>query len=153
MIRIFRENDAIPLHELICDTIDVSYSGHYPARAIQFFKDYHSVSNIIERSKTGVILVCEKDGVVVATGALTGDEILGVFVRPECQGQGFGRMIMNELESRAKAHGIRETILSVSLPSRKFYESLGYAVQEECSVDVGEGQCLMYWLGKKELIQ
>lgn len=151
IIRLFCDADLVLLHRMVRDTIDVSYSAVYPVRAVEFFKDYHSERKILERSQTGEVLIMEKDGSIVATGALVGNEILGVFVKPECQGQGYGKTIMNELESRAKAKGRPEVVLSVSLPSRSFYENLGYEVLAARSLDVGEGQKLDYWWGKKTL--
>jgi hypothetical protein len=41
--------------------------------------------------------------------------------------------------------------LSVSLPSRRFYEALGYEIVEERSIDVGEGQRLDFWQAHKAL--
>jgi len=136
---------------MICDTIDASYSGVYPVRAVQFFKEYHSEERIMDRSKAGEVWIVEKEGSIVATGALVGDEILAVFVKPDNQGRGYGRKIMTELESRAKTKGLSEVVLSVSLPSRKFYENLQYEVLAERSLDVGEGQHLDYWPGRKTL--
>ena len=57
---------------------------------------------------------------------------------------------MAELESRAKAQGITEISLNVSLPSRKFYERLGYDVLAERSFDVGEGQFFEVLAGEKD---
>jgi GNAT superfamily N-acetyltransferase len=150
-IRQFGDADVTSLHRMIQDTIDASYSGVYPVRAVRFFKEYHSEKRIMERSQAGEILIIERKGSIVATGALLGNEILGVFVRPEDQGQGFGKTIMSELEGRAKTKGFSEIVLSVSLPSRKFYESLEYEVLDECSLDVGEGQHLDYWPARKTL--
>jgi GNAT superfamily N-acetyltransferase len=152
MIRPFRDADVDALHRMICDTIDASYSGAYPMRAVQFFKEYHSEKSIVERSRAGEVVIIERSGSIVATGSLVGNEILGVFVKPDDQGQGYGKTIMGELERRAKAKGLPELVLSVSLPSRKFYENLHYEVLAECSLDVGEGQRLRYWPGRKTLI-
>ena len=151
MIRLFRDSDLSSLHTMICDTINASYSGVYPVRAVQFFKEYHTDSRILERSRAGEIVIIERAGSIVATGALVGNEILAVFVKSDSQGQGYGKMIMSELESRAKSRGLSEVILSVSLPSRKFYENLEYEILAECSIDVGEGQHLNYWPGRKIL--
>ena len=151
MIRPFREADLDPLHSMIHHTIEVSYSGVYPPRAVEFFKDHHSQRRIIERSGMGEILVAEEDGSILATGALVGTEIVGVFVHPRYQRQSHGIAIMTELEKRAEAKGLSEVTLSVSFPSRKFYEHLGYEVLAECSLDVGEGQYLSYWPGKKTI--
>jgi GNAT superfamily N-acetyltransferase len=93
----------------------------------------------------------EKDGKVIGTGSLVGTDILGVFVHPRYQHQGYGKAIMKELEQRAVLNAVCEVVLSVSLPSRRFYESLGYEITESHRTDVGESQWLDYWEAKKEL--
>lgn len=150
-VRQFRETDLVMLSNMIQRTIDISYSPVYPHRAVQLFKEYHSEKRIMERSQAGEILLIERNGSIVATGALVGNEILGVFVRPEDQGQGLGKAIMRELERRAKAKGFSEVVLSISLTSRKFYEKLKYDVLDKRSLNVGEGQYLDYWPAKKAL--
>ncbi len=151
MIRLFRKTDLIPLHRMICETIDISYSDVYPPRAVEFFKDYHSEKRIEARSVVGEILVMEEHDSLLATGSLVDMEIMCVFVYPVYQRQGYGKAIMFELERRAKAKGLLEISLSVSLPSRKFYENLGYNMLADNALDVGEGQYLNYWLGQKTL--
>jgi N-acetylglutamate synthase-like GNAT family acetyltransferase len=151
-IRPFRESDAETIRELIHHTIEVSYSPVYPPRAVQFFKDFHTATKIIERHRKGEILVVEKDGKVIGTGSIVDVDIFGVFVKPNFQHQGYGKTIMQELEKKAFINGISEVSLSVSLPSRKFYESLGYEIIEDRSIDVGEGQRLDYWEAKKTLL-
>mgnify|MGYP000719454981 CR=1 FL=1 len=151
IIRPFRDADLVSLCRLIHKTIQVCYSGVYPDRAVQFFKEYHSENKILERSRKGEILGIDRHGVLIGTGALVGTEILGVFVEPEIQGRGFGKTIMNELERRAGAKGISEISLSVSPPARKFYEALGYEFLEEQFLDVGEGQRLFYWPARKTI--
>jgi GNAT superfamily N-acetyltransferase len=139
------------VRELILRTIDLSYSAVYPPRAVQFFKDFHSEENILQRCRDGGILIVEKDGRIIGTGSLVGAEILGVFILPELQSQGHGSSLMHALERRAVDFGINEVRLSISLPSRKFYESLGYEVIGNHSFDVGEGQKLDYWNAHKAL--
>ncbi len=150
-IREVRDSDVASIAQLIHHTIDVCYTGVYPPRAVQFFKDSHSPGGIRERSKEGDILVMERGGEVVGTGAIVDNEIRGVFVEPTAQGQGYGRAIMHELENRAKAKGHQEVALSVSLPSRKFYEGLGYEIHGDGHIDVGKGQKLDFWKAKKSL--
>lgn len=150
-IRECRQSDVIAVRRLIHETINASYTGVYPSRALQSFREFHSDDSIAKRMKTGTVLVLERQGEIVATGSLVGDEICGVFVRASCQRCGYGRVVMVELEKRAKANGCATVELSVSLPSRAFYEGLGYEITEECSIDVGEGQRLDYWRGRKLL--
>ena len=152
-IREFRESDLPLVQQVIHQTIDVCYSGVYAPRAVEFFKEFHSKTKIIERHWEGKILVVERDGNVIATGAIVRNEILGVFVHPEFQHRGYGRSLMRELENRARSTGCREAVLSVSLPSRGFYQGLGYDLLEECSIDVGEGEHLDFWKARKPLTE
>ena len=149
--REFRASDLEAVLRLIHHTIDVSYSPVYPVRAIQFFKDFHAEAKIIKRHQNGETLILEKDGKVIGTGSLVSADILGVFVHPQFQHQGYGKAIMKELEKRAVLNAVGEVALSVSLPSKRFYGNLGYEIIKSCSIDVGEGQQLDYWEAKKKL--
>lgn len=151
-IRQFRVSETSVVRELIHQTIEAAYAPVYPPRAVQFFKDFHSEEKIIERNKDGEILVVQKDENLIGTGSLVGADIVGVFIQPEFQHQGVGKTLMQELEKKAVVNGLTEVMLSVSLPSRRFYESLGYKIVEDRSVDVGEGQRLDYWEAKKTLM-
>lgn len=150
-IREFQGSDLFSVRSLICQTIDVCYLDVYSPRAVQFFKEFHSEEKIMERDLKGDLLVIEQDGNVVATGALVGSDIFGLFVHPQFQRRGHGAALMRELENRAKAGACTESELSVSLPSKRFYEGLGYEMLERCSIDVGEGEHLDYWKARKLL--
>ena len=150
-IRRFRDSDLDQLVRLIYETIGISYAGVYPPRAAQFLKDFHSEKKIADRSKIGTTLVVEENGELVATGSLVGGEILGVFVHPRLQKGGRGKALMKALENEARASGVRELGLNISLPSKRFYEILGYRVIEELSIDVGEGQRLDFGKAVKQL--
>jgi GNAT superfamily N-acetyltransferase len=150
-IRQFVESDLIPLHRMIQETIETSYRNVYPVRAVQFFRKFHCETAIEERSQAGEILVLEQGGTILATGSLLGNEILAVFVSPDLQRNGYGKAIMIELEKRAKSKDIGEIRLSISLPSRPFYENMGYEILEKKSIDMGDGQFLDYWPARKKL--
>jgi putative acetyltransferase len=152
-IREFQEMDLAAVRRLIHETIDACYAGVYPPRAVQFFKEFHSEEKIMARHREGQVLVVEQEGRLVATGTIVRKEIFGVFVHPDFQGRGHGTGLMRELENRAKASGCAQSELSVSLPSKGFYDGLGYKIQEECSIDVGEGQQLRFWKASKPLMQ
>ncbi len=153
VIRPFTMADLPHLHRMVLETIDASYAEVYPPRAISFFKEHHSERKLIERSVVGDILVLtsERGGALLATGSLVGSEIVGVFVCVTHQRRGYGRTLMTRLEQIAVERGIRRLSLSMSLPSRPFYERLGYRVLGECVIDVGEGEYLRYWSGEKVL--
>jgi GNAT superfamily N-acetyltransferase len=86
-----------------------------------------------------VAVTLDIDDTVDVVHGLVRDEIIAVFVRPRLQKRGRGKALMTTLESEARTSGETEIRLSISLPSKRFYESLGYKVLEEISRDVGEG--------------
>ena len=151
-LRQFQKSDLATVRELILSTIDTCYSGCYPPRAIEFFKQYHSDANIFERAEKGYTVIGESDGRVVATGTIVENHICAVFIIRSAQRQGLGRKIMEHLENRALSEGLNEITLDVSLPSRQFYERLGYRLSEDTHIDVGEGQSLDYWKAHKPLL-
>lgn len=124
MIRVFTKTDLPTLHQMIVYTVDVSYSSVYPPLAVDYFKKYHSQERITERNKAGLILVLVKDNFIIGTGSLLDSEIIGVFVHPTFQGKGYGKALMAELEKTARLKGLQKVNLSISIPSKKFYEHL-----------------------------
>ncbi len=150
-IRPFQKPDLGALRRLILETIDAGYTDLYPPRAVAFFKRFHGEQEILERASKGVILVAERHDDLIATGSLLGNEILAVFVHPACQRCGLGKALMQILESEASASGIRQSTLSVSLASKRFYQDLGYELFEKNAKDVGEGQRLDFWKARKTL--
>jgi GNAT superfamily N-acetyltransferase len=152
-LRGFREPDMAPLRGLIHKTIFAAYTGIYPPLAIAYFIGYQSEEKIQERHRTGSVLVVERDGALIATGSVVGSYISSVFVHPDFHRNGYGRQVMGQLEEIAGKQS-RDTVdLNISLPSRKFYEALGYTVLEEASIDLEKGERLNYWKAKKALFQ
>jgi len=151
-IRRFEKRDLVALKRLIHDTIDTSYAEFYPPRAVEFFKSFHSKEKILNRSQSGTVLIMEENGELAGTGSMVDGAIFAVFVNPRLQKGGRGKTLMHELEKAARDAGVVESRLDISLPSRPFYESLGYVVSEEESRDLGEGQRLDFWKATKKLI-
>jgi GNAT superfamily N-acetyltransferase len=152
IVRDFNISETDQLYELSQSTIELSYQGIYPDLAIAFFKKYHSKTRILERNENGTVVVAVKNNTIVATGSLVNDEISGVFVHPLKQRLGLGKTIMAELEKRAKKAGVTEVKLHMSLPSKEFYATLKYESASEQHIDVGSGQFLKYYEGKKKLV-
>ena len=91
-----------------------------------------------------VHLIGRVDGQVVAFGMLRGwhegyeTPSLGIAVRVDAEGRGYGRAMMRELERAARARGAKQIRLRVhpkNARARRLYESCGYG---EVGVDRGE---------------
>ena len=150
-IRPADDGDLLDLVRLITTTINVSYGGVYPPRALGFFKGYHDRDSLRIRLDTTILMVAETPDGLVGTGTLDGNHIMGVFVDPTRQGIGIGSKLMDRLEGKARSAGLTETELHVSLPSRQFYEARAYRLGEPLSRDLGGGQRLDFWKARKTL--
>lgn len=142
MLRNFRAEDSGILKQLIDATIDASYVDAYPAKAIDFFKAYHSVRQILADASNGHTVVLKVGTRIVATGTLLGNEIRRMFVAPNAQRRGFGRRLLIVLEEQAKMKDVEEIELYASLVARPFYEAMGYRVVSESCVPLDDGQRL-----------
>ena len=78
------------------------------------------------------------NGEIIGTGSHTDNHITRVYVLPEYQGQGFGSVIMNELEKEIFA-SYDYCELDASLPACIFYENKGYKTVKHIKYDIGNG--------------
>ena len=95
----------------------------------------------------------EKDNQIIGTGTIVDNHMMRVFVNLVFQKQGFGKLIMLKLEERAASLGIDIVILDASIPSKKFYDSLGYQTLEETFIPVENGKRLDFYRMEKALIK
>jgi len=150
-MRKFKLSDLDTVRDLIHNTIDISYSKVYNTEAIKYFKDYHNDKNILKDAKEGYIIVLESNNQIIGTGTIINDYITRVFVNPEFQKHGFGKLLMEKLETKALSAGISVVKLDSSLPAKRFYDSLGYETIEKTFVEVGNGKKLDYYKMEKSL--
>ncbi len=141
-IREFQRADLPALKALVHQTIALCYPGHYCTEAVRFFIDYHSEEAILRDTEKGRIIVVDRAGRILGTGTLVGDEIKRVFVNPALQKQGWGRRIMQNLEETAARAGVAIVKLDASLPSKAFYDRLGYVTVEPAFLPVENGRRL-----------
>jgi ribosomal protein S18 acetylase RimI-like enzyme len=149
-LREFKPDDLTQLLKLIWDTIDVCYRPVYSDEAITHWEDEHNDREILKDAAEGIILIAELNGAMIATGTLMDDRIKRVYVDPALQGKGIGKMIMAELEKRAKDNGLKEIRLYASVPAKKFYDAIGYNTFSEAFIEI-EGKRLDYYNMNKML--
>jgi GNAT superfamily N-acetyltransferase len=87
----------------------------------------------------------------VRTGTLFGANIRRVFVHPNHQGQGIGKVVFEALEQKAISHGIKVLDLSASLVSRQFWESVGFVLIKESAIPVSNRKRLVFYEMAKTL--
>ncbi|MFC1591585.1 GNAT family N-acetyltransferase [Thermodesulfobacteriota bacterium] len=143
--------DFEEVKRLIDTTIDICYTRDYSEAVAAYFKQLHSADRIARDAEKGYTVVLEVEGLLIGTGTLVGDHVFRVFVDPQFQRRGYGRLIMDKLEQKARSSGVAEITLDVALNAVQFYHQLGYRFSEEAFLDAGDGQRLAYHVVKKRL--
>ena len=93
-------DDAQKVWHIVWHTKNVIYPDYYTRAVVEYVDRYYTfeiIKSDIEQGRTRVLL---KDGEIIGTGSRTDNHILLVYVLPEYQGQGFGSMIMDELDKQ-----------------------------------------------------
>ncbi|MCI8292052.1 MAG: GNAT family N-acetyltransferase [Hespellia sp.] len=79
-------------------TIKTIYPHYYPSGAVQFFLDLHEEQRIREATVEEEIYFAVIQGEVVGTGSIRKNEICRLFILPEYQKNGYGRLAGLELD-------------------------------------------------------
>jgi GNAT superfamily N-acetyltransferase len=110
----------------------IQQAGAYLGRG-PWDDDVYAIEEVYLNNQ-GEFLIGAWDGIFVAMGALHRTtperaEIKRMRVHPDYQGRGLGQIILNELETRARALGYRILHLDTSvvqIPAQKLYEKNGF---------------------------
>ena len=133
MIRRFEEKDAQEVSALIGKTLRISnskdYSEEYVTQGVNLFTPEY----VTQRAGwTHFYVVCEESK-IIGCGAIgpywdKTDEscLFSIFVLPEYQGRGYGRLIMETLEQDAFFLRAKRIEIPASITACEFYRRFGY---------------------------
>ena len=126
VVRLAQAADAEGISQVILAALHSSNARDYPADVIARVASNFTPDAVLALLKRRLVLVAIQNQLIVATAALDGNVVRSVFVNPALQGQGIGRLLMIEIELRAREAGV--TVLSVpsSLTAEPFYTKLGF---------------------------
>ena len=132
-IRRFTEADADAAAELVAVTVEVSNSRDYPPEYIAHLKETHSAEVLRQRAREGhMYVICDGEK-IVGTGTIApywGSEtesiLLTIFILPDWQGRGLGRLLIETLEQDEYAKRASRIEIPASLTAVNFYRHLGY---------------------------
>ncbi|MFT0476135.1 GNAT family acetyltransferase [Pseudomonas antarctica] len=125
-VRLAQAADAEGISQVILAALHSSNARDYPADVIARVASNFTPDAVLALLQRRVVLVATQGQVIVATAALDSNVVRSVFVNPALQGQGIGRLLMIEIELRARDAGV--TVLSVpsSLTAEPFYTKMGF---------------------------
>ncbi|MGC3939933.1 GNAT family N-acetyltransferase [Roseobacter sp. EG26] len=124
------DTDAVMLSRLIKRTIRTSNSKDYDQQSIDLLCAIFEPERIVERIRNELIFLCFLGADLVGTVGLKRDYLRSLFVDPNYQKQGFGKMLVENMEGIARKNAISEIMLHSSLTAQNFYAALGYEYLE-----------------------
>lgn len=132
-IRLFEQTDALAVSELIRKTIRISNTKDYPLELLEALIDSETPQQVIERASWTHFYVAEEQKKIIGCGAIgpywgKEDEssLFTIFVLPEYQGKGIGRVIIKTLENDEFFLRAKRIEIPASITGVPFYLKMGY---------------------------
>lgn len=136
--------------DIVCETIQTIYSRYYPKGAVEFFLSHHCEANMETDIISQSVFVFEIEEIPIGTVTIKEFEICRLFVLPQYQGKGYGRVLLDFAEQiiATKYTKIR---LDASLPAKEIYLRRGYKEIESHSILTENGDYLSYDVMEKNI--
>ncbi len=143
--------DFEAVKHITVQTIKSIYPHYYPVGAVNFFLNHHNDTNIEKDIKKEIVYLClNENNEAVGTVTVNKNEIGRLFVLPECQGNGYGRELLDFSENKI-SEKYDSIILSASLPAKSIYIRRGYKETEFNLINTDNGDYLCYDLMVKKI--
>ena len=132
-IRRFKETDAIIVSELIRRTIRISNTKDYPAELMDELIKVETPEHVLERASWTHFYVVLDGSRIVGCGAIgpywgkeNESSLFTIFVDPDYQKKGIGRLIVETLENDEFFLRARRIEIPASITGVPFYLKMGY---------------------------
>ncbi|MBR2468468.1 MAG: GNAT family N-acetyltransferase [Clostridia bacterium] len=133
VVEILKEKDIPELHDVIEKTCRISFAPYYPQSVIEDTINSLNCEKLKERAGWTHFYVIKEEDKIVGCGAigaywgsLTESSLFTIFVDPDYQGKGYGRVIMETLEADEYAKRASRIEIPASLYAIPFYRHMGY---------------------------
>lgn len=136
------------LYQLVQHTIRQVYPRYYPRGIVEFFSALHTKERIAADVDNGLVRSLFVDGRLIGTGSCMGNHITRLFIKPELQGRGYGRFMMEQLEKEIAAQ-YDSCVLDASLAAVCFYERRDYKTIRHEALPACGGTVLVYEIMEK----
>ena len=137
-LRLFQDKDASASCDIINEGIRDMAGLNEAARA--FIVAKNDPATLSAELHSFYTIVCEEAGEILGLGALAGNEIKRVYVKPGAQGRGVGREMMNHLEEVARQRNLSFIEVEAAPTSVPFYEKCGFELIQPGITRHGEAE-------------
>jgi len=118
-------NDFNFVNNITSITIKAIYPHYYPKGAVDFFLSHHSPENIKNDINSGNVYLLSSENNTIGTITVKGNHINRLFILPDFQKKGGGRILMDFAEKLISKH-YKEILTDASLPAKGMYLKRGY---------------------------
>lgn len=125
-IRPAHEDDADEISAVILHTLREANAKDYGSEIIERIERSFSPSAVLQLIGNRTVFVAAIGSRVVGTASLDGSLVRTVFVSPDVQAQGVGKLLMAEIERTARERNIPKLTVPSSLSAETCYVQLGF---------------------------
>lgn len=122
-----REDDAADISAVILRALREANAKDYTDEIIERVERSFSPDAVRELIGKRIVFIATIGNRVVGTASLDGSVVRTVFVAPDVQAQGIGKMLMAEIERTARARNIASLTVPSSITAESFYTGLGFS--------------------------
>jgi N-acetylglutamate synthase-like GNAT family acetyltransferase len=125
-IRFAREDDAADISGVILHALRETNAKDYTDAIIARVERSFSPDAVRQLITKRTVFVATIGDRVVATASLDGSVVRTVFVSPDVQARGIGKLLMAEIERTARGRSIAALTVPSSVTAESFYARLGF---------------------------
>jgi GNAT superfamily N-acetyltransferase len=125
-IRLAREDDAAAISAVILRALRETNSKDYTDETIERVERSFSREAVLQLIGKRTVFVAVIGSRLVGTASLEGSVVRTMFVAPDVQARGIGRLLMAEIERTACARNIPSLTVPASVTAETFYARLGF---------------------------
>lgn len=125
-VRLARPEDAGEISGVIVAALRETNARDYPEAVIRRVAQNFSPLAVLGLMERRTMIVATRDARILGTASLDGNVVRTVFVAPDSQGQGIGRLLMAQIERAARETGIGILEVPSSVTAEPFYARLGF---------------------------
>ena len=145
-IRKFRKGEEKELWKLFYDTVhNVNIRDYDENQIAAWAPEDIDINVVIQKFRKIDPFVVIKEEKIIGYADIQPDGYIDHFYcHHEFQGQGVGSALFAALEKEARETGILEMYSNVSITARPFFEAMGFSVEKEQIIQVGDQQLKNY---------